>query len=1600
MKVHVHDESFSGEELLLSPEFSEISEGDIVEVVTAFTRIVLVARFSEVSTDAKAKRLKISLLKRVADACGVAAWTDVEVIKVDDAQRVAADFVEFSFKDQFVSRANIWRFKGDVIGSPMYVGKTFELGGGTRCVAMEVRDSNGRSMDSAMLVERTRFVFRSRSTRVFWLLQMSFEMWEPTLGDDGALHIERLVDGFAAPLLRRWREADVNHSLSVCLFSRLGVEGGESHGSSDEAPRRTDDDDDDACESPPVKPYEDVFRVVLENEASDRIDEVALVSALKKELVAFSRSLRQFVASKRASPKFTVLRASQGNALEAINLALNVLDKHYMDRDLQRTGNSIVLVTAGAGVIVVDARLAQITKQRMMDNGIGMDMLSLGVPPLHTAPIFMHKEPRRTCDVPRRSFAAKNAFSYEVPHWINLSFLDADRAGDPRAWIAAAAPRRAAEGWRLPTLEFGAKRRPRAVHEFGVEDEDLQSEHARPRPKLVPEALAHLVQSAWDTPTDQQAQPRPFLGDAGSEQDGHLRFALRGRNLPDSPSPSDRAFSSEAYSSMSSKHWRPSIHIGSLTGSDVDDAATRWYEVGASLGSSFEQHGLLGVSPRACLKRDAPREKEKRESDAENGAISENDLDGADDALPFVYDRSQRAAEEEREGDDYPLSQGIVEEALPRAARRSKHFHNRQAAKQLATRLPLAQLLESFDAYDEGIYHAAEPRGSPAPVVQRHFSQDDGSGRSKDPRRRSPVRPLARRPMKSKSPTPVATSLPTWHEFESEFEKSEKSERAAPDPRRSPGESSRDFAPPPPLIGNVRPTAPGATDGPHSSLHSTLHAPAHSTLHASLHTSTHATDAAAADAPLSPGGALFSDGDGGDGAHKRFVNPFKREDETDLLRQRSHNRRRWSHVFPLGQEEFRSAYASVAGPNWKSLCTPAILPLDTDCLPADFGTHVYAESNHSILLSESDRRANDRVINEMVAQRIGGDYQIVVLPNENEGDFADAHDAQDSTLQDATWSPRGGTGDFSAPAHKAPAVPPRIPEGAVSAAAPAPPANFDEPGDFGDRALRKKTSFDARDGSGKLKRANKNLSSSTLHREYSLGQPFFANMQKSQPGAQPLRGAGEPSSPHRSQGVVSYTLSMGHRIQILQYDPAGARVDVRSYRSRYGVNTDRSNRYVYHYSLWLRESEAEPQRGVYAAKKQAFLKYPSPETNWNALDQVISGFLSPADSLGAVKFRRVLFALVPPVSRAFAPAKSPKTLKTPASPFISSAGTYLERFAKFEAFLNSKAAAQPETGAKNSAPKFAAKLNAVRRANSADVGCVHADDLRKQHLQIALEKDTRWRDEWLALECDAVVETERCYRFAVHWLLCSSCIVADFLALLCRKAKQLDLVLVQVPEYSMDIDIHPFIAHTEIDAAEAHAVDVLEQALGRFDFVADSATSIRRPAAKARTRTLKKLQAPKPTERQYVHSSGCAFVRIRGKQFLWVRNRLRTPFTTMAERSRQHDSAHEYDGLLRGFRFQADRLRLLCLAFGQRCPDPTLVGDVVDHIGMFVDCGEAAPAAAYAPKPSPAAPAQTTPAPSPSPSSSALQSPSSPEDDLAALLLCEAVRTPPQATRL
>ena len=74
-----------------------------------------------------------------------------------------------------------------------------------------------------------------------------------------------------------------------------------------------------------------------------------------------------------------------------------------------------VVITPGVGVFEVDRLLMILTKQRMIDNGIGVDLVCMGEQPLHAVPLFkLHNR-----SVPRDSRLGDD---YNIPHWINHSF--------------------------------------------------------------------------------------------------------------------------------------------------------------------------------------------------------------------------------------------------------------------------------------------------------------------------------------------------------------------------------------------------------------------------------------------------------------------------------------------------------------------------------------------------------------------------------------------------------------------------------------------------------------------------------------------------------------------------------------------------------------------------------------------------------------------------------------------------------------------------------------------------------------------------------------------------------------------------------------------------------------------------------------------------------------------------------------------------------------------------------------------------------------------------------------------------------------------------
>lgn len=91
---------------------------------------------------------------------------------------VSADFVLVSTKDQFISRGDMYYFQQTLIGSWIYEGQRLsEPAGGVQANAWEIRHGDHQAR-SGIVTEDTRFAFRSRSARIFWLVQISAEMWD------------------------------------------------------------------------------------------------------------------------------------------------------------------------------------------------------------------------------------------------------------------------------------------------------------------------------------------------------------------------------------------------------------------------------------------------------------------------------------------------------------------------------------------------------------------------------------------------------------------------------------------------------------------------------------------------------------------------------------------------------------------------------------------------------------------------------------------------------------------------------------------------------------------------------------------------------------------------------------------------------------------------------------------------------------------------------------------------------------------------------------------------------------------------------------------------------------------------------------------------------------------------------------------------------------------------------------------------------------------------------------------------------------------------------------------------------------------------------
>lgn len=363
----------------------------------------------DISKELKARQpgLEIQVAKHIGDAFGMKKGTQVVLAPVDDvAPAIEASHVELSFRDMYLSRADMWRLAvAELADKTVYKGQAIYFMGSIKATVTTVF-VDGRKVQSAFFCHNTRPIFRSESARYVLFIQMAREMWDFDPDDSGEIMFYKVVNGFLPALFKKWAMLQVKHLVSIVLFARVEYDTGLT---TDLASSELLNDFYTGYQtSGDKRPYKDFYRVVVSEMSSG--EWTTILHQLKREFNTFRKDIslhHQDVmsaamnlpedatdqANGATKIKAESSSAMYGNFLEAISLASSQYAHDYIDRDLLRTGISIVVISPGSGVFEVEYENLRRTTEALVGNGIGIDLICIPKIPLHSVPLFRYRNP-------------------------------------------------------------------------------------------------------------------------------------------------------------------------------------------------------------------------------------------------------------------------------------------------------------------------------------------------------------------------------------------------------------------------------------------------------------------------------------------------------------------------------------------------------------------------------------------------------------------------------------------------------------------------------------------------------------------------------------------------------------------------------------------------------------------------------------------------------------------------------------------------------------------------------------------------------------------------------------------------------------------------------------------------------------------------------------------------------------------------------------------------------------------------------------------------------------------------------------------------------
>ncbi|KAM0748165.1 hypothetical protein T439DRAFT_349523 [Meredithblackwellia eburnea MCA 4105] len=289
---------------------------------------------------------------------------------------VIASHAELYFANIYLGRADMFRLSLSLVNSVLFLNQRIILPGSNARVRVgRLYNQLGKVVPSAYIDDETKIIFRSESARCFVFIEVSEEMWY--FEEDGSLLAEK-CELFLTELFAQFYtvQPPTSHTVSIILYCRVIYEDN-GEGEEDRAPMSRLADG---------TLYRDFYKVIMDQTVSPLPSIARSVTSeirkMEKQVLLRTRPNGEQKLAGR------IAFAHESNVLEATNLALNSFEEHWIDRDLQRTGLSLLIITAGTSYYQVEKSLLRITTERMLAHGVGLDIISLSKTPLHTVPLF------------------------------------------------------------------------------------------------------------------------------------------------------------------------------------------------------------------------------------------------------------------------------------------------------------------------------------------------------------------------------------------------------------------------------------------------------------------------------------------------------------------------------------------------------------------------------------------------------------------------------------------------------------------------------------------------------------------------------------------------------------------------------------------------------------------------------------------------------------------------------------------------------------------------------------------------------------------------------------------------------------------------------------------------------------------------------------------------------------------------------------------------------------------------------------------------------------------------------------------------------------